>query len=66
REALAQELVEAALHEGLLLNAPQADVVRFSPALTVSRGNIDEMLQRLSRAFARLHSHQQVRREATA
>ncbi|ANC01358.1 aminotransferase class III-fold pyridoxal phosphate-dependent enzyme [Pseudomonas putida] len=66
REALAQELVEAALHEGLLLNAPQADVVRFSPALTVSRGNIDEMLQRLSRAFARLHSHPQVRREATA
>ncbi|WP_054892195.1 MULTISPECIES: aspartate aminotransferase family protein [unclassified Pseudomonas] len=66
REALAQELVEAALHEGLLLNAPQADVVRFSPALTVSRGNIDEMLQRLSRAFARVHSHQQVRREATA
>ncbi|WP_282877029.1 hypothetical protein [Pseudomonas peli] len=28
----------AALHEGLLLNARHADVVRLSPALTVSKG----------------------------
>ncbi|KJK16433.1 aspartate aminotransferase family protein [Pseudomonas sp. NPDC087612] len=63
----AGELVQAALHEGLLLNAPQADVLRFSPALTVSKGNIDEMLLRLARAFARVHAAQQnQRREATA
>ncbi|UVM21525.1 aspartate aminotransferase family protein [Pseudomonas wadenswilerensis] len=66
-EDIATELVQAALHEGLLLNAPQADVLRFSPALTVSKGNIDEMLLRLARAFARVHAAQQnLRREATA
>ena len=65
-EAEAAELVAAALQEGLLLNAPQADVLRFSPALTVSKGNIDEMLVRLARAFARLHARQQGRREVSA
>ncbi|WP_194788366.1 aspartate aminotransferase family protein [Pseudomonas sp. UFMG81] len=66
REDSAKALVEAALSEGLLLNAPQADVVRFSPALTVSKGNIDEMLLRLARAFARLHALQHNRREVPA
>ncbi|MGE7992566.1 aspartate aminotransferase family protein [Pseudomonas sp. NPDC089554] len=66
REAQAAEVVEAALQEGLLLAAPQADVLRFSPALTVSRGNIDEMLLRLARAFARLHARQHERRKASA
>lgn len=66
QERVAQDLVKAALDEGLLLNAPQADVVRFSPALTVSKGNIDEMLLRLARAFARLHAQQQARREMPA
>ncbi|MDF0729794.1 aminotransferase class III-fold pyridoxal phosphate-dependent enzyme [Pseudomonas entomophila] len=66
REGCARGLVEAALQEGLLLNAPQLDVLRFSPALTVSKGNIDEMLLRLARAFARLHARQQGRREASA
>lgn len=50
-EACAQALVDAALQEGLLLTAPQADVLRFTPALTVSKGNIDDMLKRLARAF---------------
>lgn len=49
----AADVVAAAQLEGLLLNAPQADCLRFTPALTVSRANIDEMLQRLGRAFAR-------------
>ncbi|MFB4392365.1 MULTISPECIES: aspartate aminotransferase family protein [unclassified Pseudomonas] len=66
REAQASEMVEAALQEGLLLGAPQADVLRFSPALTVSRGNIDEMLLRLARAFARLHARQHGRRKVSA
>ena len=66
RENIAPALVEAALDEGLLLNAPQADVLRFSPALTVSRGSIDEMLLRLARAFARLHAKQHNRREVPA
>ncbi|AXM97678.1 aspartate aminotransferase family protein [Pseudomonas plecoglossicida] len=66
QDNLAAELVRAALDEGLLLNAPQADVVRLSPALTVSKGNIDEMLLRLARAFARLHAQQHARREVSA
>lgn len=41
-----------ALEEGLLINAPQPDCLRFTPALTVSRANVDEMLKRLNRAFA--------------
>ena len=66
REPRADELVEAALAEGLLLGAAQADVLRFSPALTVSKGNVDEMLLRLARAFARMHARQPARREASA
>lgn len=66
REDDAQALVAAALEEGLLLDAPQADVVRFSPALTVSKGNIDEMLLRLARAFARLHARPRKHRERLA
>ncbi|ATR85075.1 aspartate aminotransferase family protein [Pseudomonas sp. FFUP_PS_473] len=63
----AAAVVKAALQEGLLLNAPQANVLRFSPALTVSKGNIDEMLLRLARAFARVHTAQlNRRREASA
>lgn len=45
-------VVEAAREEGLLVGAA-GDWLRLTPALTVSRGNIDEMLRRLARAFAR-------------
>ncbi|MFZ6048395.1 aminotransferase class III-fold pyridoxal phosphate-dependent enzyme [Pseudomonas sp. CR3202] len=48
----APQVVCHALDEGLLINAPQADCLRFTPALTVSRANVDEMLKRLNRAFA--------------
>lgn len=45
-----------ALAEGLLINAPQPDCLCFTPALTVSRANVDEMLRRLNRAFALANS----------
>ncbi|MCF4995803.1 aminotransferase class III-fold pyridoxal phosphate-dependent enzyme [Pseudomonas syringae] len=57
-EDSANAVVSAALHEGLLLNAPQADSLRFTPALTVSKTNIDEMLLRLARAFSRVRTAQ--------
>lgn len=60
----AAAVVKAALQEGLLLNAAQPNVLRFSPALTVSQGNIDEMLLRLARAFARVHTAQLNQRRA--
>ena len=54
----ADAVVKAALYEGLLISAPQADCLRFTPALTVSQANIDEMLLRLARAFARVRTAQ--------
>ncbi|KAB0486145.1 acetylornithine/N-succinyldiaminopimelate aminotransferase [Pseudomonas reinekei] len=57
-EDSADAVVKAALFEGLLFNAPQPDCLRFSPALTVSKANIDEMLLRLARAFSRVRTAQ--------
>ncbi|PVZ15697.1 MULTISPECIES: aspartate aminotransferase family protein [unclassified Pseudomonas] len=54
----AAQVASAALQEGLLLDAPQADALRFTPALCVSRGNIDDMLARLGRALARVRTAQ--------
>ena len=54
----AEEVVKAALYEGLLITAPQPDCLRFTPALCVSKGNIDEMLLRLARAFSRVRTAQ--------
>jgi acetylornithine/N-succinyldiaminopimelate aminotransferase len=54
----ADAVVNSALYEGLLLNTPQPDCLRFTPALTVSKANIDEMLLRLARAFSRVRTAQ--------
>lgn len=54
----AEAVVSAARYEGLLLLATQADCLRFTPALTVSKANIDEMLLRLARAFSRVRTAQ--------
>ena len=54
----ADAVVKAAMYEGLLISAPQAGCLRFTPALTVSQANIDEMLLRLARAFARVRTAQ--------
>ncbi len=54
----ADAVVKAALHEGLILTAPQPNCLRFTPALTVSQGDIDEMLLRLARAFSRVRTAQ--------
>ncbi|QAY91221.1 aspartate aminotransferase family protein [Pseudomonas sp. ACM7] len=57
-DELADAVVKAALYEGLLLKAPQSDCLRFTPALTVSKANVDEMLLRLARAFSRVRTAQ--------
>ena len=54
----ADAVVKAARYEGLLLSAPQPDCLLLTPALTVSKANIDEMLLRLARAFSRVHTAQ--------
>lgn len=43
-------LVEAALGKGLLINAPRPECLRFMPALTVSREEVDAMLAILDQA----------------
>jgi acetylornithine/N-succinyldiaminopimelate aminotransferase len=40
----AKKVAAAALDHGLLVNAPRPDTLRFMPALTVSRDEIDEMV----------------------
>jgi acetylornithine/N-succinyldiaminopimelate aminotransferase len=47
RRGDASAVVEAALERGLLINAPRPDTLRFMPALTVTREEIDEMVKRL-------------------
>ena len=43
----AAKIAETALERGLLINAPRPDTLRFMPALTVSREEVDQMLERL-------------------
>jgi acetylornithine/N-succinyldiaminopimelate aminotransferase len=40
----AQKVVDTALDRGLLINAPRPDTLRFMPALTVTRDEVDLML----------------------
>ena len=47
RRGDANTVVETALDRGLLINAPRPDTLRFMPALTVTRDDIDEMLKLL-------------------
>jgi acetylornithine/N-succinyldiaminopimelate aminotransferase len=43
----AKKVASAALDQGLLVNAPRSDTLRFMPALTVTRDEIDELIARL-------------------
>jgi acetylornithine/N-succinyldiaminopimelate aminotransferase len=43
------KLVERAWAEGLLINAPKADCLRFMPALNVTAAEIGEMIRILDR-----------------
>ncbi|HEX4355283.1 MAG TPA: aminotransferase class III-fold pyridoxal phosphate-dependent enzyme [Polyangiales bacterium] len=47
------EVVTAARAEGLLINSPQPDLLRFMPALNVTHDEIDRMLALLLRAMVR-------------
>jgi acetylornithine/N-succinyldiaminopimelate aminotransferase len=44
---IAPELVQRAFAGGLLINAPKPGMLRFMPALNVTRNEIDEMLRTL-------------------
>jgi acetylornithine/N-succinyldiaminopimelate aminotransferase len=49
---IASRVVEIARDDGLLLNAPRANFLRFMPALNLTTGEIDTMLSMLERALA--------------
>jgi acetylornithine/N-succinyldiaminopimelate aminotransferase len=53
RMPIASSLVAAALEEGVLLNAPRPDALRFMPALNVSRQEIDLMIDCLDALLAK-------------
>jgi acetylornithine/N-succinyldiaminopimelate aminotransferase len=44
RREIATEIATAALAQGLLLNAPRPDTLRFMPALNVDFAEIDGMI----------------------
>jgi acetylornithine/N-succinyldiaminopimelate aminotransferase len=47
KHAIGASIVVQALGEGVLLNAPRPDTLRFMPALNVTRDEISEMVDRL-------------------
>ncbi len=46
-QGIATQIVDAAFESGLLLNAPRPHILRFMPALNVSRDEIDQMIEML-------------------
>jgi acetylornithine/N-succinyldiaminopimelate aminotransferase len=48
----AADVVERAFEAGLLLNAPRPDILRFMPALNVSRAEVDAMIAMLDDLLA--------------
>jgi acetylornithine/N-succinyldiaminopimelate aminotransferase len=47
----AGEVVRLAMADGLLLNAPRPNLLRFMPALNVQAASIDELASRLPRVL---------------
>jgi acetylornithine/N-succinyldiaminopimelate aminotransferase len=52
KQAISSNVVDAALERGLLINAPRPTVLRFMPALNITRDEIVEMLNILKAAIA--------------
>jgi acetylornithine/N-succinyldiaminopimelate aminotransferase len=50
-QPVASSVVDAALDLGLLINAPRPSVLRFMPALNVTRGEMDQMVETLRTAI---------------
>ena len=50
-DPIASSVVSACFERGLLLNAPRPELIRFMPALSVSSGEVETMLEILSEAL---------------
>lgn len=53
RMPIAPSIVAAALDDGMLLNAPRPDTLRFMPALNVKQQEIDLMIDCLDNVLAK-------------
>jgi acetylornithine/N-succinyldiaminopimelate aminotransferase len=53
RHAIAASIVAQAFDDGVLLNAPRPDTLRFMPALNVTKGEIAEMIDGLDHVLTR-------------
>jgi acetylornithine/N-succinyldiaminopimelate aminotransferase len=60
KHAIGASVVAQALAEGLLLNSPQPDALRFMPALNVSREEIAEMIDGLDTILTRMGAARRV------
>jgi acetylornithine/N-succinyldiaminopimelate aminotransferase len=54
KRPIAAAIVARALEDGVLLNAPQADALRFMPALNVTREEIAAMIANLDTILGKL------------
>lgn len=48
KKEIAKKIPDAAMEKGLLLNSPRPDTLRFMPALTITRDEIDQMFEILN------------------
>jgi acetylornithine/N-succinyldiaminopimelate aminotransferase len=48
------QVVEECLNRGLLINSPRKNTLRFMPALTVSRKEVDRMMGTLKEALQKI------------
>jgi len=48
KQEIAKKIPDAAMEKGLLLNSPRPDTLRFMPALTTTRDEIDQMFEILN------------------
>ena len=54
KRPIGTEIVAASLDDGLLLNAPRADTLRFMPALNVTRDEVAAMIEALDAILTRM------------
>lgn len=50
----ASSVVDSALRNGLIINAPRSNLLRFMPALNVTKDEIDVMITRLNQVFCEI------------
>jgi acetylornithine/N-succinyldiaminopimelate aminotransferase len=60
KHTIAGSIVAQALEDGVLLNAPRPDTLRFMPALNVSKGEIDAMIDGLDAILTRMGAARRV------